>query len=72
MNNIVLLIDHNVTYIQGKLEKKIYGGLKKHLGYLPEDAFWMIKHNSEKYKQKWKQDWDGYISTVCWNKTFCK
>ena len=72
MSEITLLIDHNVTYIQGKLEKVIYKGLKRHLGYLPEDAFWMIKRNSEKNKQKWRQDWDGYITTVCWNKAFCK
>ncbi len=75
MRNIILSIDHTVTYIEGKLGKDVYKGLKKHLGYLPEDAFWMIKHNSEKSKKegkKWKQGWDGYISTVCWNKQFCK
>ncbi len=70
--SIILKVDNNVTYIQGKLDSDIYKELKRELGYLPEGSFWMIKKNSESNKQKWKQEWDGYITTVCWNKKFCR
>jgi superfamily II DNA or RNA helicase/intein/homing endonuclease len=70
---LILRVDHNVTYIQGRMEKHIYDKFKKELGYRPENAFWMIKNNSEKagINEKWKKDWDGTISCVCWNQNFC-
>jgi len=70
--SIVLKVDHNVTYIKGRLGSEVYKELKKELGYLPEGSFWMIKQNSENNKEKWKQEWDGYVTTVCWNKEFCR
>jgi len=76
MSNIILSVDHNVTYIDGRLNKEEYKGLKKCLGYLPQDAFFKIKKNKEDNekdkKQKWKQGWDGYVSTLCWNRKFCR
>lgn len=70
---IVLRVENNVTYIDGKLPSKIYQGLKKALGYIPPDSFWMIKRNSEKNKnQKWRQNWDGTITTVHYSKKHCK
>ncbi|KKL96859.1 hypothetical protein LCGC14_1840260, partial [marine sediment metagenome] len=49
--------------------------------YKPEDSFWLIESHNRKYKDKngnykkgegWRQDWDGTISTVCYNKAKCK
>ncbi len=70
--SLVLEVDHNVTYVKGKLQGELYKGLKRELGYLPEDSFWMKKKNSSNSKQKWKKEWDGIITTVCWNKAFCR
>ena len=70
--SIILKVDNNVTYIEGRLDGDIYKELKKELGYLPEGSFWMIKKNSDNSKEKWKKDWDGYVTTVCWNKQFCR
>lgn len=70
---LVLRVDHNSTFVEGKMSSEIYDKFKRELGYLPENAFWMIKNNSDKAKQheKWKKEWDGNISAVCWNKQFC-
>ena len=70
---LVLRVDHNSTYVEGRMGSEIYDKFKRELGYLPENAFWMIKNNSEKAKEheKWKKEWDGNISAVCWNKQFC-
>lgn len=67
-----LEVDHNVTYIKGRLHGELYKGLKKELGYLPEDSFWMKKNNSKSSKQAWKKEWDGIITAVCWNRKYCK
>ena len=71
---LVLRVDHNSTYVEGRMSSEIYDKFKRELGYTPENVFWMIKNNSEKAGQheKWKQEWDGNISAVCWNKQFCK
>ena len=73
MKNLVLIVENNSTYIKGRMVGEIYDKFKKELGYLPENAFWMIKNNSEQAdtKEKWKKEWDGYISAVCWNKKYC-
>lgn len=72
-NKLVLRIDNNSTYIQGRMESSIYEKFKKRLGYLPENSFWMVKNNLEKAgkNEGWKKEWDGYISAVCWNKKYC-
>lgn len=73
-DKIELYVDHNSTYVKGRMNSKIYGKFKKELGYLPENSFWMIKKNASKAgnNDSWKKDWDGYISTVCWNYNHCR
>ena len=70
---LILRVDNNSTYVEGRMESEVYDRFKKELGYYPENSFWMIKQSSEKAgdKEKWKKEWDGNISTVCWNKHFC-
>ena len=72
-DKLILKVDHNTTYVQGKMESHIYDQFKKELGYKPENAYWMIKNNADKAgdKEEWKKDWDGTISSVCWNAKFC-
>lgn len=72
-DKLILRIDHNTTYVQGRMEGHIYDRFKKELGYKPENAYWMIKNNAEKagVNEEWKKDWDGTISAVCWNAHFC-
>ena len=78
---IVLRVDNNVTYLDGRLTSDVYQEFRRHLGYMPEDSFWLIESHNRKYKDKdgnykkgeeWRQDWDGTISTVCYNKAKCK
>ena len=77
---IELRLDNNTTYIIGRLDSQIYQGLKKHLGYRPENAVFMMRQVEEKNRRdaasgkdvSWKQDWDGSISTVCWSAANCK
>jgi superfamily II DNA or RNA helicase len=79
--SIVLRVNNNVTHIDGKLDSDVYKSLKKHLGYTPEDSYWMVESNKFKhvdgegnYKkgQEWRQEWDGSVTTVCWNRAKCK
>jgi len=69
---IELLVTNTVTYIRGKLDKGIYQLFKKHLGYKTDDAIFRIKSFSQDEKNSWASKWDGVISTVCFNKTWCK
>lgn len=72
---IELRLDNNTTYIIGRLESQIYQGLKKQLGYRPENAVFMMRQVAEKNQMKnqsWGNEWDGYISTVCWSAANCK
>jgi len=71
-NQITLRVDNNVTYIEGKVDSSLYKKFKKCLGYTPEESFWMIKANEGKGNEKWRKEWDGTISAVCYNKNFCK
>ena len=71
-SSVLLRIDHNVTYIDGKLDKQIYKKLKRHLGYLTEDYYWRIKKKKNKEEWQKEKEWDGYISTVCWNQATCR
>jgi len=67
--NITLTITNVSIYIDGHLPSDIYQGLKKTLGYIPEDAVFMVKNK----KSYWgKNKWDGHVSLVCRNKTYCK
>ena len=70
---LTLRVDHNSTYVEGRMQSETYEKFKKELGYLPENSFWMVKNNADKAKdhETWKKDWDGTISAVCWNKHFC-
>jgi len=72
-NKLVLRVENNSTFISGKMGSDIYDKFKKKLGYLPENSFWMVRNNQNKAgeHEKWKKDWDGYVSAVCWNKNFC-
>lgn len=78
--DIELRIDNNTTYVIGRLESQIYQDLKKHLGYTPENAIFMMRQVEEKNERdrlagkdiSWKQEWDGTISTVCWSAANCK
>lgn len=70
---LVLHVGNNSTHIKGKMGSEVYDKFKRELGYLPENAFWMIKNNAESANgnEKWKNDWDGTISAVCYNRQFC-
>jgi superfamily II DNA or RNA helicase len=78
--NITLRIDNNSTYIIGRLSSPIYQDLKKCLGYMPENAIFMIKQVEEKNERdrlsgkdvSWKTEWDGRISSVCYSAANCK
>lgn len=74
---ILLEVDHHVTSIvQGRLDKKLYREFKKALGYRPEDYIWRIKsaaaNETNPQKRKIMENWDGYISNVCYDKARCR
>tara|TARA_Y100000034_G_scaffold133246_1_gene198217 strand:- start:711 stop:2237 length:1527 start_codon:yes stop_codon:yes gene_type:complete len=71
-DHIILKVDHNSTYIEGCLSAKIYQSLKKHLGFRPENAEWMIRKNSQNKNKRWMKDWDGIVTNLCRNKRWCK
>ena len=41
-NEISLIITNTVTFVQGRLKSEVYQGLKRALGYMPEDALYRI------------------------------
>jgi len=78
---IKLLYDHNSTYINGGFRGDTYKKFKKHLGYLPDGSTWMIQSVAKKKEKAILEgrgtnfdnsEWDGWISSVCYNKKFCK
>ncbi len=73
-NQISLHVSNTSIRIDGKLHKKVYKELKKAMGYRPEGAFFMARNNKKMEdkngNKKW--EWDGYITTVCYNRHFCK
>ncbi|MFA5759602.1 MAG: DEAD/DEAH box helicase [Clostridia bacterium] len=78
---IVLKLDNDVTYVEGYLSPEIYEGFKKKLGYLPQDAIWKIKKQEKDIREAelsgkpvpdWKKNWDGRVSTVCYNYNHCR
>jgi len=79
-NNIELRVTNNVTYLMGRLPSDVYQELKKAIGYYPENVHWMItqaadkaaKAEEENNNKKWLEEWDGHISTLCWNRKYCR
>ena len=65
---IKLMVTNTATYVEGEISKDLYDGLRKELGYTPDDAHFRIKYVQQKTKQKW----DGHISLVHRNKRYCR
>lgn len=65
---ITLRIGDTVTWIEGKLNKEVYAELKKALGYQDPNARWQMGNA----KGKGKNNWDGWKTTVCYNRKFCR
>lgn len=63
MSNIQLFVENQTTYIKGRLPSDIYQGLRKLLGYKPEDAF---------FKMQYRKNWDGIESTLHWSSKNCR
>lgn len=78
----MLKVDNNVTFVEGRLDSADYKAFKKLLGYVPENSYWMKRKVIEKSEaedstdsavvEEWRKDWDGLISTVCWNEQHCR
>lgn len=62
-DRLKLYLDNSSTTIYGSLKGEKYKAFKESLGYYPEDAMWRQQSNPH---------WDGLISTVCYNKQYCK
>ena len=80
-SSLLLKFDNNVTYLEGRLDSDIYSEFKKELGYYPEEANYIVRtvQAREEMKERlglkssqFKKDWDGLITTVCYNKKFCR
>jgi len=80
-SSVVLNVHNSSTFIDGRIEKDIYKELKRELGYMPENAIWAVEKHREKGKdkngnylpgQEWRDEWDGSITTICYNKSKCK
>ena len=70
---IVLNVHNNVTFIDGAIERDLYKGLKQVLGYTPAEAAFMAAAVEKRGDHKpWMSDWDGLISTICFNRKYCK
>lgn len=63
VSEVTLRVTDSSTFIIGKLSKELYQELKKTLGYKDPNAIWRGKKS---------KNWDGYITTVCYNKTHCR
>ena len=60
---VTLRVTDASTFVIGKLRKELYQEFKKTLGYKDPNALWRGKN---------AKNWDGYITTVCYNKAHCK
>jgi len=60
---INLYLDNTTTRIEPALGGSVYKEFKKVLGYRPPNYLWMQSPNP---------NWDGFISCVCYSKSFCK
>ena len=63
-NKVLLKVDNVSTYINGTLSKDLFAELRKILGYVPEDAYFMIEKMG-------RGGWDGLITTLCYKKCRC-
>jgi superfamily II DNA or RNA helicase len=63
MDSLQLFVDNASTQIHGNLRGELYKEFKRELGYQPDDALWRMQNNPH---------WDGYITTVCWNRQYCR
>ncbi len=71
--DIELRVANNTTYVIGRLEKEVYQGLKRRLGYRPDNAVFMMRKVAEKNAARgWGEEWDGYVSTVCYSAGNCR
>ena len=74
-DEISLIITNTTTFVKGRLKSDIYQGLKRKLGYMPTNAFFTVKYlkmNPEFSKKPWLKNYDGHITTVCYNKAKCR
>ena len=65
---IVLRMQDSVTYVEGRLDKVFYSGLKKVLGFEDEKAVWKQRAVEQKFggKPKWMKNFESYQTTVCY------
>ena len=74
-DEVSLIITNTTTFVKGRLKSEVYQGLKRVLGYMPEQAFFSIaqmKMDPDYENKPWLHDYDGLISTVCYNKAKCR
>jgi len=74
-NEISLIITNTVTFVQGRLKSEVYQGLKRALGYMPEDALYRIQQiqlDPDIENKPWLKEYDGLVTTVCYNSAKCK
>jgi superfamily II DNA or RNA helicase len=74
-DEISLIITNTTTFVQGRLKSEVYQGLKRALGYMPEDAFHRIQRiqlDPDIENKPWLKEYDGHITTVCYNSAKCK
>ncbi|NJL70524.1 MAG: DEAD/DEAH box helicase family protein [Candidatus Competibacteraceae bacterium] len=70
---LVLHVDHNSTSIvEGRIQGEAYKGLKRALGYLPENYQWMKRQFAQQYGKAAAANYDGYVSSVCYNRANCR
>jgi hypothetical protein len=60
---VTLRVTDASTFVQGKLSKELYQEFKRTLGYKDPNAIWRGKN---------AKNWDGYITTVCYDKARCR
>lgn len=68
-SEIVLRVSDTVTYVEGRLDRDVYQGLKKALGYQDDKAMWKAPRGKD---GKPNTKWDGWRSTVCYNRKYCR
>lgn len=64
---ITLTVTNNSTFIHDPLSKEDRDSLKRELGYMPENAAFMVANS--KFDNK---EWDGHKSVMCSGKRWCK
>lgn len=66
---ITLRVSDTATYVEGRLQKEIYQGLKKALGYQDDKAIWKTPRAENGAPNN---AWDGWRSTVCYSRKYCR